>query len=81
MPSRAITQQIMPKVENPVDKSPSSNFGESKKSIPINPRSNPKTWRYESFSPNSGIARTDTKIGCKLTITAVIPAGISIKTA
>ena len=81
VPSRAITQQTMPRVEKPVDKSPSSNFGESKKSIQTNPSSNPKTWRYESFSPSNGIARTDTKIGCKLTITAVMPAGISIKTA
>ena len=45
VPKSARTQQIIPKVEKPVDKSPSNNFGESKKRIPINPSSNPKTWR------------------------------------
>ena len=71
---------LVPRLE-PVERSPSNNFGESKKRTPIKPSANPNTWRYESFSPNNGMARVDTKIGCKLTITAVIPAGISIKTA
>ena len=81
VPRSAKTQQIMPNVEKPVERSPSNNFGESKNKTPSKPRTKPNTCRYESFSPSNGMAIAETKIGCKETITAVIPAGISINIA
>ena len=67
VPSSAKTQQIMPNVEKPVERSPSNNFGESKNKTPIKPRTKPNTCRYESFSPSNGMAIAETKIGCKET--------------